>query len=158
MAESREARLQDKKNRQNSIEIDPEDFAAYHIAVWDSDQNKVMKVAIEAYQRALKMGIAKEVARSVLPEGLTMSTMYMSGSLRSWIHYCDLRCGNGTQKEHKEVANAIRALIDAEFPSVKAARDSIEADKAKSLEEVFSKMLLERAEKNEYGDYVVRIA
>ena len=96
----REARLQDTKNRQNSIEVkDPELQRE-----WDNKQAKMIGCATEAYNWAINNGIAKEQARAVLPEGLTNSRMYMTGSLRSWIHYCQLRADNGTQKEHREIA------------------------------------------------------
>jgi thymidylate synthase (FAD) len=96
----REARLQDTKNRQNSVEVkDPELQRE-----WDNKQAKMIGCATEAYNWAINNGIAKEQARAVLPEGLTNSRMYMTGSLRSWIHYCQLRADNGTQKEHREIA------------------------------------------------------
>jgi thymidylate synthase (FAD) len=98
----REARLQDNKNRQNSIEIDNEDIQDDFIGL----QDEVVSVALRAYRSAIDMGIAKEQARVFLPEGLTVSRMYMAGTLRSWIHYCALRMGNGTQKEHKIVAES----------------------------------------------------
>lgn len=114
MSEPREARLQDQKNRQNSIYTDDVDL----LNDWDSLQEDVKQMALQAYKWALENGIAKEVARSVLPEGLTMSRMYMSGSLRSWIHYCELRMGNGTQKEHRLIANECWNIIVKEFPSL----------------------------------------
>lgn len=110
----REPRLQDEKNRQNSIAgVDPdtEDF-------WQLIQTNALIQAKKDYKHALNVGIAKEVARTILPEGLTMSRMYMKGSLRSWIHYCDLRSGNGTQKEHMLIAQSCWNLIANEFPSV----------------------------------------
>lgn len=100
--EDREARLQDIKNRQNSIEIDNAPLQR-EFSYW---QWKVNRTAKSAYDWAISKGIAKEQARVFLPEGLTVSKMYMSGTLRSWIHYCELRMGNGTQKEHKIVAEA----------------------------------------------------
>jgi thymidylate synthase (FAD) len=110
----REARLQDEKNRQNSIETDDK-----HIQhEWMHTQARVRNFAKKEYQQALKMGIAKEQARSLLPEGLTETTLYMAGSLRSWIHYCDLRMANGTQKEHMEVAKQCWDIIGQHFPSV----------------------------------------
>jgi thymidylate synthase (FAD) len=109
---AREARLQDQKNRQNSIDIEDDDLQSK----WTSSQREVWLTAIDEYNWAIKNGIAKEVARSVLPEGLTMSRMYMNGTLRSWIHYCDLRCGNGTQKEHREVALECRKILMDRFP------------------------------------------
>jgi thymidylate synthase (FAD) len=99
---NREARLQDLKNRQNSIETDDFDLQ-FDFA---SMQNDVVDLTLEYYRRAIDMGIAKEQARCFLPEGLTVSRMYMAGTIRSWIHYCQLRMGNGTQKEHMEVATA----------------------------------------------------
>ena len=116
MSKPREARLQDQKNRQNSIETDNLGLAFDWITV----QNDLMRDAQNAYEWALENGIAKEVARSVLPEGLTMSRMYMSGTLRSWIHYVDLRTGNGTQKEHREIAEACKAILMKEFPFLEA--------------------------------------
>ena len=115
MSEPREARLQDTKNRQNSIETD--DIATQEW--WKEEQKWLLSTIYELYQQALSNGIAKEVARSVLPEGLTMSRMYMSGSLRSWIHYCELRMGNGTQKEHREIATKCWNVIVEQFPSLK---------------------------------------
>lgn len=99
---TREARLQDTKNRQNSIEISDSKLQD----TWDAMQGVVRSAAKDAYIWALDNGIAKEQARAVLPEGLTVSRMYMNGTLRSWIHYCELRMGNGTQKEHREVAES----------------------------------------------------
>ena len=115
MSEPREARLQDQKNRQNSIETD--DVATQEW--WQEEQQWLLSKIDELYQQALKNGIAKEVARSVLPEGLTMSRMYMSGSLRSWIHYCELRMANGTQKEHRLIAEQCWNVIVEQFPSLK---------------------------------------
>lgn len=96
----KEARLQDLKNRQNSIESD-NDFLKTQ---WEERQLDIIQFAKENYQWAIDHGIAKEVARVILPEGLTNSRLYMSGSLRSWIHYCQLRMANGTQKEHRDIA------------------------------------------------------
>lgn len=112
--EFRQARLQDHTNRQSSIQTDD---AALH-AAWMSSQVRVWDAASEAYKAALAAGIAKEVARALLPEGLTPSRLYMAGSLRSFIHYLDVREGNGTQAEHVEVARAIRAALVQEFPNV----------------------------------------
>ena len=118
--ETREARLQDEKNRQNSVETDDRDLDEW----WQMQQAKVKGQAELAYNDALKRGIAKEQARALLPEGLTQSTLYMSGSLRSWIHYCDLRRGNGTQKEHAEIADKCWEIIRGHFPDiVKALED-----------------------------------
>lgn len=110
----REPRLQDVKNRQNSIEDVDRDI----IDTWQNIQTDSLTQAKKNYKWALNMGIAKEVARTILPEGLTMSTMYMKGSLRSWIHYCDLRMGNGTQKEHRLIANSCWKILENEFPTV----------------------------------------
>ena len=115
----RAARLQDPKNRQNSVEVnDPELQRA-----WDNKQAKVTGSAMEAYTWAINNGIAKEQARAVLPEGLTNSRMYMAGSLRSWIHYCQLRMGVETQKEHREIATDAWYQITTKFPSL---RDSLD--------------------------------
>ncbi len=111
----REARLQDTKNRQNSIEMDDEELQG----LWDDIQLNLLLDAEEAYKWAIENGIAKEVARCVLPEGLTMSRLYMSGTLRSWIHYCELRMGNGTQKEHRLIAEQCWEQIVKKFPSLK---------------------------------------
>ena len=110
----REARLQDLKNRQNSIEgVDP--FVQYG---WSVAQQKVIDASKDAYKWAIENGIAKEQARVVLPEGIMESRMYMSGSLRSWVHYLQLRTANGTQKEHREVAVACAKEISKVFPMV----------------------------------------
>lgn len=109
---SREARLQDTKNRQNSIEIEDELLQSE----WEEYQTDVIQTATRAYKWALENGIAKEQARAVLPEGNTSSVMYMNGTLRSWYHYCQLRCANGTQKEHREVAAECAAVIDRIYP------------------------------------------
>lgn len=113
--EVREARLQDLKNRQNSIETDNQALAAW----WETYQKKVIEVATDAYKFALEKGIAKEQARAVLPEGITGSRMYMNGTLRSWVHYIQLRSGNGTQKEHREIALACADAIEPIFPMIK---------------------------------------
>lgn len=113
--EMREARLQDLKNRQNSIETNNLALKAW----WEERQNRVIKECKEAYQWALDSGIAKEQARAVLPEGITMSRMYMNGTLRSWVHYIQLRSANGTQKEHQQVAIACAAAIEPVFPMIK---------------------------------------
>lgn len=115
--ETRECRLQDKKNRQNSIEIHPLDESNL-ILDWDEKQQEILEKVKDTYQWALDKGIAKEQARAILPEGLTMSRLYMSGTLRSWYHYCDLRCANGTQKEHMEVAHKCREILKQNFPSI----------------------------------------
>jgi thymidylate synthase (FAD) len=113
--EVREARLQDTKNRQNSIETN-NDILNY---AWEDRQKAVIGHALDAYNWAIQNGIAKEVARAVLPEGLTMSRMYMNGTLRSWIHYIQLRSANGTQKEHMEIAKACAQAITKIFPLTK---------------------------------------
>ena len=115
----REARLQDKKNRQNSIEIDvkiPEE--GYLQYLFERAQDNVSRVAEDNYNFMIDKGIAKEQARALLPEGLMMSRLYMAGSLRSWIHYCELRMSNGTQKEHMEIAKECWSIIEKEFPNV----------------------------------------
>ncbi len=113
----REARLQDTKNRQNSIDIDLNTDDGRRLAwMWEEQQKLVINAAKEAYQWAIDHGIAKEQARAVLPEGNTVSKMYMQGSIRSWIHYIELRSSNGTQKEHMEVARAVAEAILGIFP------------------------------------------
>ena len=112
--EDREARLQDKKNRQNSIETD--DFVLKN--AWREKQDELITHSKEVYAWALENGIAKEQARAVLPEGNTESRLYMNGTLRSWVHYIQLRSGNGTQKEHKDVAVACANAIKDIFPMV----------------------------------------
>jgi thymidylate synthase (FAD) len=113
----REARLQDTKNRQNSIETEDSELKSE----WIIKQMDVIAEAKQAYEWAIEKGIAKEQARAVLPEGNTQSRMYMNGSLRSWIHYCQLRMANGTQKEHMEVATECWEIIRDKFPNVVAA-------------------------------------
>lgn len=108
----REARLQDQKNRQNSIDSDDQAL----MENWERAQKSVIAAAEKAYNWALDKGIAKEQARAVLPEGLTKSRLYMQGSIRSWIHFIELRSGNGTQKEHMEVARAVAQCIGEIFP------------------------------------------
>jgi len=108
----REARMQDTKNRQNSIRVDDSRLSA----MWRLQQEKVIKASLEAYQFAVDNGIAKEQARVVLPEGNTMSRLYMNGTLRSWVHYIELRSANGTQLEHIEVAQACAREIAKIFP------------------------------------------
>lgn len=123
----REARLQDPKNRQNSIDLeDKEEFGlggnkTQHERLyedWNMRQAQVVNAAKKAYHWAIQNGIAKEQARAVLPEGNTISTLYMSGTLRSWIHYCELRRGHGTQKEHMRVAEQCWNIIAQHFPDV----------------------------------------
>lgn len=112
--ETREARLQDQKNRQNSIEVDDENLQT----AWNIQQQSVIDQAKRAYEWAIQSGIAKEVARSVLPEGLTMSRMYVNGTIRSWIHYIDIRSDMSTQKEHREIAVACAKAIADIFPMI----------------------------------------
>lgn len=136
---NREARLQDTKNRQNSIEIMDEDygkggegsdFNKYDglIEQWNMKQRHVINASKDAYQWALDNGIAKEQARAVLPEGNTETTLYMAGTLRSWIHYCDLRMGNGTQKEHMVVAQKCWDVLQFHFPNVCSAVEELNGE------------------------------
>ena len=116
--EVREARLQDEKNRQNSVSLnihDNEEHAKLHIE-WNEKQQAVIDAACEAYEWAIENCIAKEQARAVLPEGNTVSRMYMNGTLRSWIHYIELRAANGTQLEHMEIAREVARVITEIFP------------------------------------------
>jgi thymidylate synthase (FAD) len=110
----REARLQDEKNRQNSIETDNVELQRD----WDRHQRRVLWMVKEVYKWAIHNGIAREQARAVLPEGLTVSRLYMNGTIRSWIHYIELRSAHGTQKEHIEVAKACAQAIANIFPTI----------------------------------------
>jgi thymidylate synthase (FAD) len=110
-----QARMQDTKNRQNSLYSDDISIQNW----WEGAQRRLVDEAKFLYSSALDKGIAKEVARKLLPEGLTISKMYMNGTLRSWLHYIDIRCGSATQKEHRDVANQCRDIIFAEFPTIK---------------------------------------
>lgn len=110
----REARLQDTQNRQNSIETDDANLSDF----WATAQRTVAEVAMIAYRDALENGIAKEVARAVLPEGLTPSRMYVNATVRDWLHYADLRDGNGTQKEHMLIARQVKEIIRETMPVV----------------------------------------
>ena len=113
----REARLQDTKNRQNSVELDTALDDDRRLAYqWENIQQDIINRTRDAYSWAIEKGIAKEVARAVLPEGLTESRLYMNGTLRSWIHFIELRSANGTQKEHQEVAVACAKVIAEIFP------------------------------------------
>lgn len=113
----REARLQDTKNRQNSVEIDLTDAAHRELNnMWVKKQQDIIRQVTDTYNWAISVGIAKEQARAVLPEGNTVSQLYINGTLRSWIHYCELRGANGTQKEHQLVALACAKAIAAIFP------------------------------------------
>ena len=109
---SREARLQDLKNRQNSVEVNDDELQNE----WIIQQDAVWLAAFKAYKWAIEMGIAKEQARAVLPEGMMESRLYMNGTIRSWIHYIELRSANGTQKEHMEIAKACGQAIAKIFP------------------------------------------
>jgi thymidylate synthase (FAD) len=110
----REARLQDQKNRQNSIETSDVELQAW----WDAQQKFIIEHVERIYQEAIDRGIAKEQARAILPEGNTVSRLYMGGTLRSWVHYIELRSGNGTQKEHIELARACAEAIAKIFPMI----------------------------------------
>jgi thymidylate synthase (FAD) len=113
----REARFQDTKNRQNSIELDASDNAQRLLGIeWSRAQKRVLFAVKQEYKWAIDNGIAKEQARAILPEGLTVSRMYMNGTLRSWIHFIELRSGNGTQKEHQQIAMACAEVIAKIFP------------------------------------------
>lgn len=111
---TREARLQDTKNRQNSIETEDDLL----VKRWEQKQNELIERARETYEWAIQHGIAKEQARAVLPEGNIMSRMYMNGTLRSWVHYIQLRSANGTQKEHRQVAIACAEALKPVFPMI----------------------------------------
>ena len=115
MFELSEARLQDEKNRQNSIEVDDVLLQTH----WEQQQKRIIDISKEVYDWALERGIAKEQARKVLPEGLTKTRLYMNGTLRSWVHYIELRGANGTQKEHMEIAHACAKVIAEIFPLAK---------------------------------------
>lgn len=113
----REARFQDTKNRQNSVEFDMNDEQQKLLAIeWERAQKRVLFAVEKEYKWAIANGIAKEQARAVLPEGLTVSRLYMNGTLRSWIHYIELRSANGTQKEHMEIAKECANVIAKVFP------------------------------------------
>jgi thymidylate synthase (FAD) len=116
----REARFQDTKNRQNSVEFDMNNESQRLLAIeWERAQKRVLYTVEKEYKWAIANGIAKEQARALLPEGLTMSRMYMNGTLRSWIHYIELRSSNGTQKEHMEIAKECAVVISTIFPLAK---------------------------------------
>lgn len=119
----RECRMQDSKNRQNSIPVDPEGYVARE---WASQQEMLLKAIHYSYKWAIEKGIAREVARAVLPEGLTHTRMYVKGSVRSWIHYCEVRRAAGTQKEHREVADLVWSCFKEQFPATaKAVENNI---------------------------------
>jgi thymidylate synthase (FAD) len=113
--EVREARMQDPKNRQNSIATADMNLQLW----WDAQQKHVIETAKTIYNKAIDAGIAKEQARAVLPEGLTKTRLYMNGTLRSWIHYIELRGGHGTQREHMDIAHACAEVIADIFPMAK---------------------------------------
>jgi thymidylate synthase (FAD) len=113
-AEFSKPRLQDWKNRQNSIEVEDKELYRY----WWSLQQTVLSTSLDAYHQALDNGIAKEVARKVLPEGIMLSKLYMNGTLRSWLHYLDIRCDKATQKEHRDIADKCKVVIESLFPSL----------------------------------------
>jgi len=113
-SEFSQPRLQDWKNRQNSIEVEDRELYRY----WWSLQQTVLSTSLDAYHQALDSGIAKEVARKVLPEGIMLSRLYMNGTLRSWLHYLDVRCDKATQKEHRDVADKCKVVIESLFPSL----------------------------------------
>jgi thymidylate synthase (FAD) len=117
----REARLQDNKNRQNSIKTEDAELQTR----WGLMQQRVIDEAKYVYNWGISNGIAKEQARAVLPEGNTVSRLYVNGTLRSWIHYIDLRDGNGTQEEHAEIARACANVIAKVFPIIKSIREGI---------------------------------
>ena len=110
----REARLQDPKNRQNSIPSEDPEL----IEEWDRMQREVLSFTHKMYQRALDFGIAKEQARCLLPEGLTETRMYLKANVRTWLHYCEVRCGPETQKEHREIAEEIKKLLFLHVPNI----------------------------------------
>ena len=116
--EIKEARLQDTKNRQNSIELIDNEKTNELKKMWEIKQTEIAQLSEETYKWALSSGIAKEQARAVLPEGMTVSRMYMNGTLRSWVHYLQLRSGNGTQKEHREIALECANEISKVFPMI----------------------------------------
>lgn len=120
---TREARLQDTKNRQNSIEVDDNELQDW----WLKQQESVIENVKSIYKESIERGIAKEQARAILPEGLTLSRLYMNGTLRSWIHYIQLRSANGTQKEHMLIARECAKVIASVFP---LAKDFIDKDVA----------------------------
>jgi thymidylate synthase (FAD) len=119
----REARLQDAKNRQNSVEVEDSELAGE----WDLKQRTLTHAAVDAYEWAIENGIAKEQARAVLPEGNTESVMIVTGTLRSWVHYCQLRMDKATQKEHRIIAEQCWDIIAHHFPDVKKALDDMTA-------------------------------
>jgi len=140
LTRSREARMQDPDNRQNSKSL--RDFTLQQ--EWDDHVDKAKRKIIDCYNWAIDNGIAKEVARTILPEGFTPTKMYMKGSLRSWIHYCALRMTKGTQKEHRDIAEACWKLVVEQVPALEGVaediRDEYERDNNRSLEDAISKL------------------
>lgn len=115
----REARLQDQKNRQNSIALDMNDEAQRNLAIeWERAQKRVLWTIEREYKWAIANGIAKEQARAILPEGLTTTRVYMNGTIRSWVHYIQLRGDNGTQMEHQQIARECACVIASVFPMI----------------------------------------
>lgn len=110
----RECRMQDNKNRQNSLPTQDREL----VNLWEKAQQDLIQHALKVYNWGLQQGVAREVARAVLPEGNTMSRMYMNGTLRSWLHYVDIRCDKATQKEHREVAEKCKTVLKELFPSL----------------------------------------
>lgn len=110
----RECRMQDNKNRQNSLPTQDREL----VNLWEKAQSDLIEHALKVYNWGLQNGVAREVARAVLPEGNTMSRMYMNGTLRSWLHYVDIRCDKATQKEHREVADMCKVVLKEHFPSL----------------------------------------
>lgn len=115
----REARLQDNKNRQNSLDLEDDSEGISIREDWNLDQSMIWQMSYMKYKQALGMGIAKEQARALLPEGLTSTKLYMAGTVRSWMHYTDLRCKPETQKEHRLIAEQCREILYTEFPSLR---------------------------------------
>ena len=140
--ETREARLQDDKNRQNSIQTNNEDLKKS----WEAKQQQIIHECSLAYQWAIENGIAKEQARAVLPEGLTLSRMYMTNNLRGWLHYCQLRMKNGTQKEHMEIAQAIWEIVVRDIMPAFAEAD-LETIVVRDIMPAFAEADLETLEK-----------
>lgn len=120
LSDPREARLQDTHNRQNSLETADQDLQNW----WQEQQLAVRDLASHSYEEALQRGIAKEVARALLPEGMTPTKMFMTGTLRSWIHYFQVRCTPETQKEHRQLAEALRGLVFGQFPLIERAYEN----------------------------------
>lgn len=125
LEDGRELRLRDSKNRQNSLSVEDDELTSK----WDSLVSVVRTTCIGAYRTAISLGVAPEVARVLLPEGLVPTRLYVNGTLRSWLHYFEVRCDPATQKEHREVAEACRSIIMAEFPLIaEAYKDVTETD------------------------------